>query len=236
MPPACPRAWQESAGIEYEHEYVTLDQAVPEPSGRPSPNTCCWVDAEGAAALADALRPLEVTSIGAGEGYLESQLEARGLRVVGVDADSLPAAQRHVYKGFKQYCSEVRRVPADALFRIPRPESSALLFAWGRSLPWRAYLARYPKVRVVAIVGDTELEGLTEPSALALAASPRWRLRLRRPVSAVAGKAELCVYERVEGALLSDADDELHRAWTERPRLSPGWVMKWDPEFGLPLY
>ena len=77
------------------------------------------------------------------------------------------------------------------------PAATALLFVWGRTLPWRSYLDAYPAVPLVVIVGDLSRDGCaTEPAADALAGADGWREVRRFPVRALSPAALLIAYER----------------------------------------
>ena len=91
------------------------------------------------------------------------------------------------------------RVPPDCLYTLPRPRETALLFVFGRALPWRAYLARYGHaVPLVVLVGDPASDGCTEPSARALDGCHGWRQVSCRSVRARLEEAETAIYERVD--------------------------------------
>eukprot|EP00316_Scyphosphaera_apsteinii_P012131 CAMPEP_0119313732 /NCGR_PEP_ID=MMETSP1333-20130426/30210_1 /TAXON_ID=418940 /ORGANISM="Scyphosphaera apsteinii, Strain RCC1455" /LENGTH=418 /DNA_ID=CAMNT_0007318651 /DNA_START=244 /DNA_END=1500 /DNA_ORIENTATION=- len=220
----------ESIGRIYVHEQLTMNQGQLEQTGtRPSPDTCCWPSAQTADALANELRvrALGVVSIGAGEGFVEALLEARGIHVIAVDVDVLSSPSD--YQNLKQFCSEVRRVPPECLFHIEQPLQTALLFVWGQSLPWRAYLARYPSIALVAIIGDPHPNGATEPSALALDGLSCWKLLWKMAVPATIPNAELVVYEHIAASCATaGADAEVVRAITPRPRFAPSYRIRWD--------
>ena len=239
-----------SDGIIYEHAARDLGTAQ-RSLGQPSDAVCVYPTTTQIGALADALRSRELTavSIGAGEGFLEALLEQAGVQVVAIEPDVLRPDD---YRGYGCFCTAIRRVPPDCLYRIPEPEHAALLFVWGRALPWRAYLARYPTVPLVAIVGDPAHGGSTEPSASALNGSRCWRRVLCQPMRARMPHATLAIYERImNGRRVADGEshdqcgwgpqgftaggqppednDELTRAVSTRPRMAPSYKLSMSP-------
>ena len=189
-----------TAGNTFEQTAVELDDCG---DACPSPTCCVYPTVEQAEQLVATLRSCpavrQLVSIGAGEGFLEGQLERRGVPTVAVDLDVLADPAR--YRSMRRFCSAIVRVRPDALLEIAEPESTALLFVWGAKLPWDAYLARYPTVPLVAIVGDPE-EGercATSPSAAALDGKAGWRRVLRTPMRAVRRNSILVVYVRTTG-------------------------------------
>ncbi len=226
-----------SAGRAPDDGAHSLGTAVPRHLARPpSPGVCIFPTASQADALANVFtsRGLSCVSIGAGGCYLEAMLRRRGVAVTAVDvslvSENLPDEVRS-----QAFCSEVcylpageavRRVRPEELFRIEQPATTALLFSWGRALPWRAYLSRYGgdaesgasdgsdgsarRVPLVAIVGDPDTEGLTEPASSALDPLPGWRRAERLDVRGVIPEAEVVVYERVADAQLSPSDRVRH--------------------------
>ncbi|KAL1500578.1 hypothetical protein AB1Y20_013233 [Prymnesium parvum] len=163
----------------------------------PGPSTCVFPTEAQLDTLVRELtsRRLSAVSVGAGEGYLEAQLQRRGVAVTAVDLDAL--ADPSGYTTLRCFCSAIRRVRAGQLFRIAESASCALLFEWGRDLPWRQYLRAYPEVPLVVIVGDPALhDGLTEPSASALLDDAEWSLEWRLPFAAVHPSALAAAYSR----------------------------------------
>ena len=98
----------------------------------------------------------------------------------------------------RSFCTQIVRVRPDALVRLRGdPAATALLFVWGRTLPWRSYLEAYPAVPLVVIVGDLSRDGCaTEPAADALAGVDGWREVARFSVRALSPAALLIAYER----------------------------------------
>ena len=187
-----------SEGRVYAQNHVKLDEG-----GALSPGTQVCPTSSQADALADVLRSKNVgaaVSIGCGEGACEAMLEARGFDVRAVDVDVLSDPSR--YATMRCFCKQIHRVRPDELFAIPEAlvDSAALCFVWGRVLPWRAYLERYPRIPLVVIAGEPTPEGAmdcaTEPRGGALDGDPNWRVCFRSGVRAVHGGATLTVYER----------------------------------------
>ena len=185
-----------TAGSSFEQTAVDLDDC----DECPSPQVCVYPTVEQADQLVALLRSFpavrKVVSIGAGEGFLEGQLERRGIAITAVDLDVLPDPAR--YRSMRRYCSSIVRVRPDALLEMAEAESTALLFVWGAKLPWEAYLARYPNVPLVVIVGDPEVGDTcaTNPSAVALEGKAGWKQVLCTPVRAVRRNSMLAVYTR----------------------------------------
>ena len=164
----------------------------------PAPNVNVYPTEEQADALAALLqeRGLSAASIGCGNGYLEGMLEAREIDVLAVDLELTIGAED--YLKMRSFCLQIVRVRPDALVRLRGdPAATALLFVWGRTLPWRSYLEAYPAVPLVVIVGDLSRDGCaTEPAADALAGVDGWREVARFSVRALSPAALLVAYER----------------------------------------
>ncbi len=200
------------------HGRVYPDERTARLSDGPSASTCVFPTDTQADALAALLldRRLRAVSIGAGDGYLEAQLEQRGVDVTAVDLDAF-ADPSHYATRTRRFCSAIVRIRPDALYALPRPghadgataagDDTALLFIWGRTTPWRAYLERYSAVPLVVVAGDEPSAGdsgsCVEPSLDALDGEAGWRLLQRTPVRAIHPRAALAVYERVPGAASS---------------------------------
>ena len=185
-----------TTGSSFEQTAVDLDDC----DECPSPQVCVYPTVEQADQLVAQLRSFpavrKLVSIGAGEGFLEGQLERRGIAITAVDLDVLADPAR--YRSMRRYCSSIVRVRPDALLEIAEPESTGLLFVWGAKLPWEAYLARYPTVSLVVIVGDPEVGDrcATTPSAVALEGKAGWKQVLCTPVRAVRRNSMVAVYTR----------------------------------------
>lgn len=144
-----------------------------------------------------------VTSVGAGEGFVEGLLEMEGVEVACVDLDFFAATQQ-LYEGYRVYTRSgqvVRLGNGAALHEIALPAQTALLFCFGERLPWEAYLRHFgAAIPLVAIIGD-ELEGersVTQPRANSQALDywPGWRLVFDGPCRAVM-PARLVLYENL---------------------------------------
>jgi len=90
--------------------------------------------------------------IGWDERVFEGMLERRGVSVVAVDADTFQDADAYYER--RIYCREVRRVGIDSLQLIVDPPATALIFVNGFLAHWEAYLAHYPQLPLVLIIGD----------------------------------------------------------------------------------
>lgn len=173
----------------------------------PSPLTCAFPTAEQSAALAQIIISHGCTravSIGCGEGAAERALIQCGLRVIGVDVHAL--SDTSAYENMRSFLPNgIVRVRPDQLYSIPEDEesSTALLFFWGRHVPWRSYLRQYTKVPLVCCIGELTMDGTTDerdvatqPSADALDGDAQWTCSFRGPVRAVHGGAILSVFAR----------------------------------------
>ena len=79
-------------------------------------------------------------------------LERRGIDVMALDSDTFGDAESYYER--RIYCKQVRRVSADCLMHFNDPSHTALIFVHSVLTPWRGYLARYPEVPIVIIIGD----------------------------------------------------------------------------------
>ena len=95
--------------------------------------------------------------------------------MVAVDLEPSPAALPGVLLQ-RCFCREIVRVPPSALFDISDPAASALLFCFPRRCPLDAYLAAFPGLRHVVLIGDDGPDGVTSPGAHELAGRSGWRL------------------------------------------------------------
>ena len=90
----------------------------------------------------------------------------------------------------------------DSLILIQQPQSTALIFVNGFLCPWEAYLARYPDMPLVLIVGndDDERKGHC-PRPSQLAGHVGYRLLRRMHIDCHNSPClMLAVYERACGA------------------------------------
>jgi hypothetical protein len=126
--------------------------------------------------------------------------------VTCVDLDIF-ASNRALYASFQMYtrAGEVTRLPSgSALHQIAEPAETALLFCFGKRVPWAAYVSKYGGALPAIIVIGDEREGetaITEPTAFALRAADTeakegwpWRVAYDGPCRAVMA-ARLVVYE-----------------------------------------
>ncbi len=76
----------------------------------------------------------------------------------------------------------------------------ALLFCFGRRLPWKAYISAYgDDLKRVVIIGDIISDGITQPWCGALSDSKSWRLVQQKPINGVLGESMRCtLWERCE--------------------------------------
>ena len=111
-----------AAGQIFEQTAIDLDD-----SGEACPSaTCCvYPTVEQAEQLVAQVRRCpavrKLVSIGAGEGFLEGQLERRGMPTVAVDLDVLADPAR--YRSMRRFCGAIVRVRPDVLLEIDEPES-----------------------------------------------------------------------------------------------------------------
>lgn len=141
-----------------------------------------------------------VTSIGCGEGFVEGLLEMEGLDVTCVDVDIFPG-NHALYESFQMYTKtgEVVRLGNSAVIHeVDQPAQTALLFCFGKRLPWMTYLRKFGSaLPLVFIIGDECMDerSVTQPTAHALSSWPGWELIFDGPFRAVL-PARLVIYER----------------------------------------
>ena len=115
-----------TAGSSFEQTAVDLDDC----DECPSPQVCVYPTVEQADDLVARLHSFasvrKLVSIGAGEGFLEGQLERRGIAITAVDLDVLADPAR--YRSMRRYCSSIVRVRPDALLEIAEPESEPAVY------------------------------------------------------------------------------------------------------------
>ena len=93
----------------------------------------------------------------------------------------------------------------DELIHLKDPAQTALLFVWGRALPWREYLSQYPQVPLVVLIGGPAGEEcMTEPSATALHGAPGWQQLWSMHVDAIHPSAIATAYLRESSRLATD--------------------------------
>lgn len=111
----------------------------------------------------------------------EGMLERRGVSLLAVEFDTLKDADDYYER--RIYCSEVRRVGINCLLRLPDPANTALVFVNGQLWEWEAYLARYPEVPLVLVIGDDESDvKMHKPRPSQLMGFRGLRLLRRMPV------------------------------------------------------
>jgi hypothetical protein len=137
---------------------------------------------------------------------LEGMLEHRGCQVVACAAhaysdESDPGME---YSNERAYCKEVRRIGPSTLYKVTRQETTGLLFQCAWITPWRAYLARYPHIKVVTVINVPRSEANVRKQDMmcdALDGVDGWQRVLTTPIHAhMARSLECVVYERSKGA------------------------------------
>jgi hypothetical protein len=175
-------------------------------------SVCVFPERQELLPVIECLRRLgveHVTSIGVGECFVEGLLEAEGLRVCCVDLDIFPSSPA-LYDSYCVYTlkGEVTRLGNSAmLYTLPQSPQTALLFCFGKRLPWVEYVRRYAHVvPIVIIIGDERDDetGITQPAAYALR-RPRQAGERRRAQSELGDIAR--GFSREEGA------DDLNSEW-----------------------
>lgn len=139
-----------------------------------------------------------VVSIGAGAGLLEGLLLQAGVATVAVDLDFLPSFED--YSDLGAFC-DVVRISSNQLYRIPPDDEqkTCLLCAYGKGVPLEAYLAAYPRLGWVAVIGDVPCpssgDAVADPSIDCLATTAGWTTVHTQPISAVANSVAV-IYQR----------------------------------------
>jgi hypothetical protein len=132
---------------------------------------------------------------------LEGLLELCGVRVMAVAYD--PFQDEKMYAEERIYCREVRRIGVHALPRLLHPRETALVFTCCWLVPWRAFLARYPEVPLVVIIGSADHPLGQKPMAALpsdLEDDPNWTKVHTSPVNVHQERSLTCeVYSRVYG-------------------------------------
>jgi len=135
-------------------------------------------------------------SIGTDERVFEGMLERRGIPVLAVDSDTFH--DEDVYYERRIYCKEVRRVDMESLIVLQEPPTTALVFVNGFLCPWEGYLAHYPQLPLVLVIGD-DAPGRKghSPKPAQLEGRSDYRLLRRMPIDCHdAPPLTLAVYER----------------------------------------
>lgn len=174
-------------------------------------SVCVFPQRDELAPLVAHLRQLglsHVTSIGAGECFLEGLLESEGFDVTCVDIDIF-AAMPAVYDSFHVYTRTgvvTRLAHGAAVHDLECPSQTALLFSFGKRLPWLEYVRRYDRaLPAIIVIGDErdDESACTQPTAYALRSLPesadggRWTVAYDGPCRAVM-KVRLVTYVRTQ--------------------------------------
>jgi hypothetical protein len=134
-----------------------------------------------------------IASIGAGECFLEGLLELEGFDVACVDIDIF-AANPAMYDSFRVYSrtgEETRLAHGAAVHDLALPSQTALLFCFGKRVPWLEYVRRYGRLLpAIIIIGDErdDESSCTQPTAYALRSLPErdvWTVAYDGPCRAV---------------------------------------------------
>ena len=134
-----------------------------------------------------------VVSVGCGSGYLEGLLQRKGVALTAVDLDYL--SQGADYARETCYCDRIIRVRSWQLFDLgAKGSDTALLFCFGRRVPWREYLEAHPLCPLVVIIA-TECD-LADPACGALRNDSRWCVELSLPVRGVTQSVTCVCYVR----------------------------------------
>jgi uncharacterized membrane protein YgcG len=134
--------------------------------------------------------------VGSGERLLEGMLERRGVEVIALDADTFKEADDYYEK--RIYCSQVRRIGIGNLMRFTAPQTICLVFVYSVLAPWEAYLARYPEIPYVIVIGDDESKKLYQPKPKDLERFPGLKLMHKMPIDCYRSPPITCsFFERV---------------------------------------
>ena len=108
------------------------------------------------------------------------------------------AAEEDAYWEERIYCREVRRVGVSCLMHFEHPRDTAMIFTKCVLVPWRSYLARYPEVQLVIVIGDaSEGRKMYQPTPHEPKEVPGLTLRQTMPIDCERGAPlTMCVYER----------------------------------------
>ena len=139
-----------------------------------------------------------VACFGSGPGrLLDGMLENRGINVMAFVSDTMADADEYYEE--RVYCrSPIHRIGVDCLMHFERPLETALVFVRTVLQPWRAYLARYPTLPLVIVIGDDSLPKLYEPKPIEPAEVTGLRLLRRSAIDCHrGGTLDMAVYERV---------------------------------------
>lgn len=190
-----------SCGVEHVHKTRDHPGYITPPVLR---SVCAYPKQEELAPFVSILHVAgvtRVTSIGAGEGWVEGLLEMSGLEVTCVDID-VHARFPELYDSFATYTRRgvVVRLPYSSAVYAPTTSDprSALLFAFGKRVPFDWY-AENASAPIIAVIGDpapiSDETCVTQPSAYCLASSQHWQVVHDGPCRAVM-EVRLVVYAR----------------------------------------
>eukprot|EP00039_Didymoeca_costata_P032579 m.38404 g.38404 ORF g.38404 m.38404 type:complete len:236 (-) comp9432_c0_seq1:15-722(-) len=171
----------------------------------------------------------QVVSVGSGECFLEGLMEQEcpDLNITCVDLDIFPAFP-HLYNTFHTYnnSGEIIRLPTGGVLDLKKyfqsgdgeddPEdifrldaevqrdvdwlSVALLFCFGKRIPFQSYIDQVSEISTIIIIGDVRDEHcstcITSPAAYSLASNRDWTIVLDVPCRATLEDTRLIVYRR----------------------------------------
>jgi hypothetical protein len=117
-------------------------------------------------------------SIGCGLGFLERILQTQGIETVGVDLDLFHSTPDQYLNMVSFLPNGIVRIQSSQLFDICEPHRTALLFCFGRRLPWQRYIEAYPSIHSAIVIGDTVPgdQGVTQPGAYDIGGIHQWKL------------------------------------------------------------
>eukprot|EP00037_Helgoeca_nana_P037853 m.18075 g.18075 ORF g.18075 m.18075 type:complete len:218 (+) comp9518_c0_seq1:325-978(+) len=196
-----------SRGGTYPHDERPAEFGL---SAATSAGSCVWPTETEVTVLGHALAQAGCTSlvsIGCGVGLLEGLLQRVGIPVTAVDLETA-GPDPFAYQTAVCFCEDITRVPHNTIFDIAsgpahgsEPVSSddlwdglGLLVCYGKRVPLDAYIAAFPELRIVAIIGDRG--GITTPSCDALLLCPEWRVVREVCITGAVGDTPAVVYRR----------------------------------------
>ena len=98
-------------------------------------------------------------------------------------------------------CAQVRRVGIDCLMHLHSPETTAMIFCNGCLIPWEAYLARYPQLPILIVIGDNDARKMHQPRPSDLEGVQGWRLLRKMTIDVYKRPPlEMHVYENARHA------------------------------------
>lgn len=134
--------------------------------------------------------------IGSNERILEGMLERRGVGVLALDSDIFKEGDEYYER--RIYCSEVRRIGIGQLMRFEAPHTVCLVFVHTVLGPWEAYLARYPTIPLVVVIGNDDDAKLYKPKPKDLEGIAGLKLLRKFEIDCMRGhpRQTCVVYER----------------------------------------